>query len=74
MRVLFDEDLAYRSARSFPTGFDVYSTQCMGYSGLGIIGGGPTRRVACRIQESTDEAIGSSWSRANKQDFTTTST
>lgn len=34
MRVLFDEDLDYRLARSFPTGFDVYSTQWMGWSGM----------------------------------------
>ncbi|MDE0124758.1 MAG: hypothetical protein OXN97_09315 [Bryobacterales bacterium] len=34
MRVLFDEDLDYRLARTFPTGFDVYSTQWMGWSGM----------------------------------------
>ena len=34
MRVLFDEDLDYRLARALPTGFDVYSTQWMGWSGM----------------------------------------
>lgn len=34
MKVLFDEDLDYRLAQSFPTGFDVYSTQWMGWSGM----------------------------------------
>lgn len=34
MKVLLDEDLDYRLAQSFPTGFDVYSTQWMGWSGM----------------------------------------
>ena len=34
MKVLFDEDLDYRLAQSFPSGFDVYSTQWMGWSGM----------------------------------------
>ena len=33
MKVLFDEDPDYRLAQSFPTRFDVYSTQWMGWSG-----------------------------------------
>ncbi len=34
MKVLLDEDLDYRLAQSFPTNFDVYSTQWMGWSGM----------------------------------------
>ena len=32
MKVLLDEDLDYRLAQSFPTGFDVCSTQWMEWS------------------------------------------
>lgn len=32
--MLFDEDLDYRLARSFPTSFDVYSAQWTGWSGM----------------------------------------
>ncbi len=34
MKVLLDENQDYRLAQSFPTGFDVYSAQWMGWSGM----------------------------------------
>ena len=34
MKVLLNEDLDYRLAQRFPTGFDVYFTQWMGWPGI----------------------------------------